>query len=529
MPLRVALPLAAASGFVALSYEIVWYRVFSFVSWGSPVVFGLLLAFYLFGVALGARWAERRCDGAPAERVARWAARATFAATIFSFLLVPCLARLVTVMPWVAALGLVAIGSGTLGAVFPLLTHLAVPPDHRAGQGVSYIYLANIVGSAGGSLITGFVLFDHLTTQGVSIVLALAGLATAAAIALTTKVWDPIRGIASVTAVAVFLIVTTPLLFDRLYDRLQFREKFSDDARLAEVVENRNGVVTVTPDGRVFGGGAYDGAFNTSVLDDMNGVMRAYAMIAMRPEAESVLMIGLGSGSWAQIFAHAPNVKHLTVVEINPAYEELLARHEDVASLRTNPKVDIVIADGRQWLMQHRDRFDLIVANTTWHWRAHATGLLSEEFHGLVREHLEPGGAYYFNATGSDDVLKTGASGFAHALRVQSFLAASDAPLVLREDAMRRTLVNFRIDGKPILSGSGEENARALARGLALVGTENTDDAPYAYVLETGPHILARTADAQIVTDDNMVSEWRKLYLVLPGEVASLDHATGPE
>ena len=48
-----------------------------------------------------------------------------------------------------------------------------------------------------------------------------------------------------------------------------------------------------------------------------------------------------------------------------------------------DPKVDIVIDDGRRWLNPPPDeRFDVIVMNTTWHWRAHITDLLSTEFMG---------------------------------------------------------------------------------------------------------------------------------------------------
>ena len=47
-----ALAVAAVSGFVALSYEILWYRVISYASWGLPGAFGLLLAAYLFGTTI---------------------------------------------------------------------------------------------------------------------------------------------------------------------------------------------------------------------------------------------------------------------------------------------------------------------------------------------------------------------------------------------------------------------------------------------------------------------------------------------
>ena len=61
MTFAVALIVAAISGFIALSYEILWYRVIAFASWGLPGAFGLLLAAYLFGLAIGSRVAGAFC------------------------------------------------------------------------------------------------------------------------------------------------------------------------------------------------------------------------------------------------------------------------------------------------------------------------------------------------------------------------------------------------------------------------------------------------------------------------------------
>ena len=44
--------------------------------------------------------------------------------------------------------------------------------------------------------------------------------------------------------------------------------------------------------------------------------------------------------------------------------------------------------DGRRWLHRHADPFDVIVMNTTWHWRSNITNLLSREFMALARAHV---------------------------------------------------------------------------------------------------------------------------------------------
>ncbi len=81
----------------------------------------------------------------------------------------------------------------------------------------------------------------------------------------------------------------------------------------------------MTADGIVFGNGMYDGRFNTDLKRDTNGIVRPYALSLFHPVPRDVLMIGLSSGSWAQMIANNPDVESLTVIEINPGYLTLIA------------------------------------------------------------------------------------------------------------------------------------------------------------------------------------------------------------
>src|SRR5262249_33566446 len=149
--------------------------------------------------------------------------------------------------------------------------------------------------------------------------------------------------------------------------------------------------------------------------------------------------------------------------EINPGYLEVVASHAEVAGLLTNPRVSVEVDDGRRWLLRHSDRrFDLIVMNTTLHWRAHATNLLSVEFMQIARNHLLPGGVFYFNSTNSYDVQLTAARVFPHFLRVTNFVAVSDSPFGFDRPRWRRLLATMHVEGRPVLDlggGSAEDEA----------------------------------------------------------------------
>lgn len=520
MGFGLALLVAAVSGFIALSYEILWYRVVAFASWGLPSAFGLLLAAYLFGLAIGSRVSGWFCKDGEEARLAPRSLRPlaifAFLANLMAWLVVPFFGWSAQRWHWPAALGLVAVAAALLGAILPLVSHFAIPPDDRAGQRLSYVYLANIVGSGAGSLLTGFVFLDLWPIATVSAVIGVTGLFLVALIvALVDR--SPLRWgvIAALVGLSFAVLPASRSATDRLWERLLFKAKFTPETRFAEVIETKSGVITVTQDGVVFGGGAYDGKFNTSIVHDRNGILRAYAIGALSPAPRRVLMIGLASGSWATVVQHLPGLEHLTIVEINPGYTKLIAGHPEVAGLLHDPKVDIVIDDGRRWLHRHPGtdpdaRFDVIVMNTTWHWRAHITNLLSQEFMQLARAHLAPGGLFYFNTTSSDDVQKTAATVFPHAMRVYNFMAVSDAPLTFDKTRWERTLAEYRIDGAPAIDRSAEDGRRLFEELVAYA--DRAHGPPTEDGLESRNDILARTATARVVTDDNMAPEWTQVF-----------------
>jgi spermidine synthase len=231
-------------------------------------------------------------------------------------------------------------------------------------------------------------------------------------------------------------------------------------------------------------------------------------MGSMRPDVREVFMVGLASGSWARVVAAFPSLRRLTIVEINPGYLELLRRYPGGAELLANPKVHIVIDDARRWLQRHQDaRFDLVVQNTTWHWRGHITNLLSREYLELVRAHLTPGGMFYFNTTFSPHAQKTAITVFPHAWRVGGFVAVSDAPIAFDKARWGGFLTSFRIDGRPLLDLSAARDRAVLEDLLADIDAIDATKPNTGF--ETRDHMAARLAPYELVTDDNMIVEWQ--------------------
>jgi spermidine synthase len=503
--------LAGAVGFIALAYEIIWYRIYSFASGGAAPTFAKLLAFYLFGIAYGSLAVRDICrkmnDDLP--RTLRVAARVVVLGSIAGFLIGPVLARWVVHVPYEPTFTFIFIAAALLGAAFPLLSHASIGPTATAGRRLSLLYLSNILGSALGSFLIGFIALDYWSTRTTSAILLGFGLLIATALAVLSKRLDRIFLLGACVCAA--LCICSGPLFSKMYERLLTKTGYRDDVQFRNLVENRSGVIAVDNFEAVFGGGVYDGHFNTDPVNDTNGIFRAYAVSGLHTKPRQVLMIGLSSGSWAQVIANSNRVEDVTIVEINPGYLPLIRERASVRSLLRNPKVHIVIDDGRRWLISHPDRrFDFIVMNTTFHWRANASNLLSTEFLSLIHSHLAPGGIAYYNTTWSKDVITTGASAFPYALRIANFVAVSDSPFTLDNGRWKATLVQYQIDGHSVFDlprdSESLNNMLRLADEIdlsgAAIGLPNG-------MLESRTHILERCRGSLIITDDNMGTEWR--------------------
>jgi len=510
-PLAAAMLISAMSGFVALGFEISWFRVFSLASADRAPAFALLLSTFLAGIAAGAYLTEKAAEKSGAAAIIRLVGMLLLAAGTISPYLPPLVGWLMwRNIPFLWSAPAFFLTAALLGAVLPLLCQLAVSADQYAGRSVSWIYVSNIFGSTLGSLLVGFVLMHHFGLRQVSHHLALAAVLTGATVLLFNARQS--RGaLVGVFAAIILAAVAVPIAshqYGNLFERLIFGQRPEANIPFAHVVENRNGVIAVTQDSAIFGGGVYDGYFNIDPRHDVNIVARIYALSALHPNPNHVLMIGLASGSWAQIVANHPQVESLDVVEINPGHLQLIPLFPEIRTLLDNPKVHIYVDDGRRWLQAHPEaRYDAIVANTSYYWRDHGSDLLSVEFLEIIRRHLNPGGIFYYNTTTSDDVVATGLHIFPYGLRVVNFLAVSDSPFHPDVDHWMRILRDYRIDNHTVLPVDDPASQVTLSAYAALA--ESLKKTPRFVGMESSESLNSRLGRRLIITDDNMGWEWR--------------------
>jgi spermidine synthase len=507
--LLIALVVATASGFIALSYEILWIRVYGFATEGEPQSFGFLLSAYLTGLALGALFARSYCqrtdtekDGDPLFFVGLF----FLIGNIAAFLVVPLTAELLSTreLEPEQLLPLFTLAAAGLGTGFPLLSHYAIPADEHAGTRLSYLYVGNILGSTIGSLATGLWLLDVLSLRVLNLGLVLVGTAMSCLLmAASSKEPQMRRAVGGCYAlIAVAVLWSSPTVYHGLYEKLLYQDDYDAGTLFAHTVENRSGVVNMSDSGTVYGGGSYDGQMNIDPrpAQDTNRVLRAYMIPGFHPAPRDILMIGLGSGSWLEVLSHLDDVRSITVVEINSGYVEIMRRTPLVAPSVEHPKVEIVIDDGRRYLNHTTRSFDLIIQNTIVYWRAHAANLLSREYLELTAQHLSPGGMIYLNSTQSTAAQKTVATVFPYALRYQNMMIAGFDPVVWDAGRWKTAMETWTIQGRPVIDPVRDAGVldRILAEDAWRGGPTWEDRAL----------ILGRSTDEAIITDDNMATEW---------------------
>lgn len=487
-------------GFVSLSFEILWVRLYGFAHNSTPLAFGFVLAAYLFGIAIGAYTGGRSCRRESVELVLwRRISKALIyssAITLIAPLLYVNLVRLNVDSPPVDLM-IISVCSAMLAYIFPIAHHLGSNKNQLdKGKKFALVYTANVMGASLGPLVTGYILLDIFTLQECIFILALIQVVSAIGFAIAKDAWDRKRVLISLGIffgglIVIFMQVMSP---HKLIEEVSAMETAPK-----KVVENRQGIISIFGDDYddiIFGGNVYDGRTNLSVELNSNGLHRPILLAALQPKPKRVLMIGLSVGTWLALVNGFEGVEHVDVIEINPGYLEVAQSYANQGNAIRDARVNVVIGDGRRWLRLHaKEKYDLVVMNTTWHWRSNSSLMLSADFLNILKSNMADNAILAFNATGSVDAFYTATKVFKHAYRYDNFVYASNfdfRPLKNSEEA-RQSLRNIRIAGEGIFPNDSPLIDVFLSKSFV-------------------PIEVARSAvdrDPEIITDNNMITEFK--------------------
>jgi hypothetical protein len=415
-PLRLWLLLYALSGFVALSLEIVWFRLLDVAVKSTAYTFGTLLAIYLLGSGLGSL-----LGASVASRTRR---------PLRAFLLTQCAVLAVAVVPLLLVVALppdtkrfdrfvaywadyafFPLGHDAdrtnivrlylqlpfalfflptllMGLSFPILQRAVHDDPATSGRKVGFLQAANIAGCTAGSLLIGLVALQQLGTPAT--LRLLVGLGLVFALVGWRFYGRTFAAVALVLAVLAWALPGPERLWRRLHG-------VRADVGLTFFEEDATSVVALTPD---------EGGWRLSVNGKGNSWMpygSGHTLLgampaAVHPAPLDVAVVGLGSGDTAWAAAWRSETRSLTVFEISAPQPRILWRLvgfvdvRDTRHLLQDPRLRIRIEDGRKALQSDEARYDLIETDATWPETAGSGNLYSVEFFDAAARRLKPGG-----------------------------------------------------------------------------------------------------------------------------------------
>jgi spermidine synthase len=426
----------STAGFAALLSQMAWIRALILVVGGSVYAFTITLAGFLAGVGLGSLFYTRMLANPRGWLASSWLssrmAQAALLALMISLALLLGLPVIGKLPGWfltgysaglhanfalfqlfIFALcaSVIILPTLLMGILFPLVTAIWTRSVDRAGSGVGTAYAINTMGTILGALLGGLFILPWLGVY-YSLMLAVALYALVAiAFWLSSGVsLSKVRQYVSVGLAIMLLAVIaglippwkTMLMTSGVFVNAAQYSRQVPENNLQEVVgrsrllyykEGRDGVVAVRrkdDNNALVINGKTDAS---SKLDLPTQIMLGQLPLAMNPGAKSALVIGLGSGITAGTLASSRTLEKITILEISSEVIEASAffKLENRAVL-DDPRVELVTADARNFLMASREHYDLIISEPSNPWITGISNLFTDEFFKLARSRLNPGG-----------------------------------------------------------------------------------------------------------------------------------------
>ncbi len=481
------------SGFINLSLEILWFRLLSTMLKATAFTFGTLLAIYLGGLALGTLAGIGLVGRSrhPARTFLLLEAGVGAYALVSVALLVGIIDRVPALAPlWryfgeyepldvgqaianlrAYLLGLAPfdpaadrltvkflaiyfllpaaiVGPPTLlmGLSFPFLQKATQTDAEKVGRRVGWLQTANIAGSLVGTVATGTVLLGTLGTADTLRLLVLFGGVSLLVIGFAAGTGTPpvrrvpwLVGAAGLGAAALFGAPRAELLWAKLHGTTPDRVVFFEDGSGLSLIKNERPDFT----GRsfIFANGRGESWVPFGGTHTLLGVLPAM----LHPAPRELAVIGLGSGDTLFNIASRPETTRVTCIEIVAsqldAVRALAARqpYRPLQLLWSDPRIELVVGDGRTYLARSGRKFDIIEADALRPNSAYAGYLYSLEYFTLMRERLKPGGlavTWVPTLRTHDTFVKA----FPYVVSFGIILVGSNEPIVVDRAAIERRL-----------------------------------------------------------------------------------------
>lgn len=452
---KLAVMLVALTGGVSMGLEVLAARSLVLLFGASLQSFALVLVAFILGIGFGAgmiaspkyQWARRELTTVILLLAAAlwigffiWSAegwvnvyrelRTAVARTSNGYQLQLVLNVLISII-------VLGIPAALLGAVLPLWIRAAKGGQSGLAEHVGRLLTWNTVGAVVGVLLTGFFLMPVFGVRAAFGVLALALCAGGLAVASKFRLQTAFLSACVTGGFLLFTLVTggeawrhvmssgvfrlRETVVDRSY--LPRRTKDVKIIYYKDAPDATVSVESVPREGEERISLRINGKTDASSHGDLSTqLLLGHLGLLARPEAESMFILGLGSGITASAGLAHPNLKEIVVAEnCKPVVESAALFGKWNREVLKDPKVKVVFEDARTVLKLGQKNYDVIVCEPSNPWVAGVGSVFSKEFYGLAASHLKPAGVvvqwfhvYEMHDGVVDLVVKTFSSVFPH-------------------------------------------------------------------------------------------------------------------
>jgi spermidine synthase len=357
------------TGFISLSYEILWVRILSTYGLSTSQAFALIVAGFLLGFSVGSFLVSRRIDDrsnleALFGRVCILTALSG-ALVLFGF---RRFEALTAVMEQSLPLGMLTtslavafvvsfIPAVFMGMLFPLGLRIYAHDVHRIGAKAGNILFTNTAGCVLGSLLTGFVLIPFAGMWNTTLILV--NLSLLISLFVFVQVRDFSR--AHWASLAIAAVLANLLVFS---DSKTFHKEV-DGFDVVYYSEGLSGTVSVI-ERKDYRGLFVDGQ-NVSGTDPVlvaDSKMLAHLPLLLAEDPQAALTVGYGTGTTSgSMLLHDVAVDAVEIeekiIEAAPLFSDLNARSYQ------DPALNLVLDDARNYIRVADRGFDVIVTDVT--------------------------------------------------------------------------------------------------------------------------------------------------------------------
>jgi spermidine synthase len=409
------------TGAAALLLETGWNRFFYLLNGTNIFSLSVVLAGFLTGIGLGSAAIRRRLErgGDVTVLVAFlqtivalggllvFRCRELFERTYLALYQSTESYVLFQLGVYLVVFALVAVATLAMGASFPAVVRLLAPGRDDDARTLGRVYFVNTVGAVVGALAGELLILPRLGFDGLLATVVVIYLGSAALFWWLGPPAGRRRTALGLAGLAAAALVLTPPFWplDPPWNAVYYSgvrqgtyAKYAALNAAHTVVFQRQGFygqVTVTRTRQSLylkHNGKTDAS--TDASDSYAQYLLAHVPLALHPKPERVVNIGLGGGiTLGAITAHAVP-REIVQVELDPLVIQAAGLWFADPNRRalSDPRVRVVVDDGRSFIERGTDTFDVIVSEPPNMWVSGVSGLFTAEFYRAARARLRPGG-----------------------------------------------------------------------------------------------------------------------------------------